>query len=42
MHGLAMAALAICAVTDALLRDRTDIQAPAPACAARRPGDDQG
>ena len=41
---LVMAALAICAVTAALLRDRTDTQAPPPGppgpAAARRPRDD--
>jgi hypothetical protein len=34
---LVMAALAICAVTAALLRDRTDTQAPPPARPDERP-----
>ena len=39
---LAMAALAICAVTAALLRDRTDTQAPPPLTPDQRPPADPG
>jgi SRSO17 transposase len=39
---LVMAALAACAVTAALLRDRTDTQAPPPASPAQRPPPDPG
>ena len=39
---LVMAALAICAVTAALLRDRTDTQAPSPARPGQRPPADPG
>jgi SRSO17 transposase len=39
---LAMAALAICAVTAALLRDRTDTQAPPPLTPDQPPPDDPG
>jgi len=39
---LVMAALAICAVTAALLRDRTDTQAPPPVRPDQKPPDDPG
>jgi SRSO17 transposase len=39
---LVMAALAVCAVTAALLRDRTDTQAPAPVRPDQPPPDDPG
>ena len=39
---LVMAALAVCAVTAALLRDRTDTQAPPPVTADQAPPDDPG
>jgi hypothetical protein len=39
---LVMAALAICAVTAALLKDRTDTQAPAPARPGQAPPPDPG
>jgi SRSO17 transposase len=39
---LVMAALAVCAVTAAQLRDRTDAQAPPPASAGQPPPDDPG
>jgi hypothetical protein len=37
-----MAALAICAVTAALLKDRTDTQAPPPAAPDQAPPEDPG
>jgi hypothetical protein len=39
---LVMAALAICAVTAAQLRDRTDTQAPSPVRSGQRPPADMG